>query len=45
MTQVRVREHLACNVERGYFPQRGVGFQTVAVAEELVGTDDLALLV
>lgn len=44
MTQVRVREHLACNVETGYFPQRGVGFQTVAVAEELVGTEDLALL-
>jgi hypothetical protein len=27
---------MACNVTRGYFPQRGSGFQTVALSEELL---------
>lgn len=37
-------QHIFSNVERGYFARHGNGFQTVAVAAELVGTDDLHLL-
>jgi hypothetical protein len=37
-------QHLFSSVERGYFPQHGQGFQTVAVAEELAGTEDLTVL-
>src|SRR5579872_1536080 len=44
MAQIRVLEHLACNVELGYRPQRGVGFQTVALASELEDTEDLRSL-
>ena len=36
--------HLFSSVARGSFPQRGSGFQTVAVAEALVGTEDLRVL-
>lgn len=36
--------HASCNVECGYFSGRGRGFQTVAVSEELIGTEDLKRL-
>src|SRR5579862_125509 len=35
---------VASNVESGYQPQRGRGFQPVALSPELDGTDDLRLL-
>ena len=37
-------QHIFSNVDRGYFARQGNGFQTVAVAAELVGTDDLHVL-
>ena len=37
-------QHLFCNAARGYAPQYGRGFQTVAVSPELAGTDDLRAL-
>ncbi len=44
MVTAQALQHLASNVEKGYFPQKGAGFQTVAVSEALVGTDDLRRL-
>lgn len=44
MAPVFAQLHLASNVERGYFPEKGAGFQTFAVSEGLVGTADLRLL-
>lgn len=41
---VRALQHLFSSVERGRFPNYGRGFQTVAVSEELAGTEDLAVL-
>jgi GTPase-associated protein 1 len=40
----RALQHLFSSVERGYSPHQGRGFQTVAVAKELVGTEDLQAL-
>ncbi len=44
MPTINVLQHLFSTVARGYFPQHGRGFQTVAVAKELVGTEDLRTL-
>lgn len=44
MITVTVQQHILSSVERGYFPQHGRGFQTVAVSKELVGTRDLHTL-
>jgi len=44
MITVAARQHILSSVERGYFPQQGRGFQTVAVSKELVGTRDLHTL-
>lgn len=41
---LQVLFHASCNVECGYFSGRGRGFQTVAVSEELIGTEDLKRL-
>ncbi len=37
-------QHIFSSVERGYDPRRKRGFQTLAVAEELAGTEDLRAL-
>lgn len=37
-------QHIASNVVKGIDPKRGVGFQTLAVSEELMGTEDLRVL-
>lgn len=44
MPIINALQHLFSSVERGYDPRRKRGFQTVAVAEELVGTEDLRVL-
>jgi hypothetical protein len=44
MPTLRALQHIFSSVERGYDPQLGRGFQTVAVAAELVGTEDLRAL-
>ncbi|MCI0392833.1 MAG: hypothetical protein MOB07_29225 [Acidobacteria bacterium] len=44
MPTLHALQHIFSSVARGYFPQRGRGFQTVAVAEELAGTEDLRVL-
>jgi GTPase-associated protein 1, N-terminal domain type 2 len=44
MPAIHTLQHLFGSVERGFFPHQGPGFQTVAVAAELVGTDDLRAL-
>jgi hypothetical protein len=44
MPTINALQHLFSTVARGYFPQHGRGFQTVAVAKELVGTEDLRTL-
>lgn len=44
MPTLQALQHLYSSVERGYRPEHGRGFQTVAVSRELVGTDDLKLL-
>ncbi len=44
MPTLRAFQHIFSSVARGYFPQQGRGFQTVAVAEELAGTEDLRAL-
>jgi hypothetical protein len=44
MPIIHVLPHLFSSVERGFDPRRQRGFQTVAVAEELVGTEDLQVL-
>src|SRR5436305_1601323 len=44
MPRLEALQHVACNVERGYFPNRGPGFQTVAMSPELEGTPDLKKL-
>ncbi len=41
---LRALQHIFCSVARGYFPQQGRGFQTVALAEQLAGTEDLRAL-
>ncbi|MGH9847389.1 MAG: hypothetical protein ACREEM_52515 [Blastocatellia bacterium] len=44
MPTINALQHIFSTVARGYFPQHGRGFQTVAVAKELVGTEDLRTL-
>lgn len=44
MPTLNAFQHVFSSVARGYFPQQGRGFQTVAVAEELIGTEDLRAL-
>jgi hypothetical protein len=44
MPTLQALQHLYSSVERGYRPEPGRGFQTVAVSRELAGTDDLKLL-
>ncbi len=44
MPIIHVLPHLFSSVERGFDPRRNRGFQTVAVAEALVGTEDLQVL-
>jgi hypothetical protein len=44
MPIINALQHLFSSVERGYDPRRKRGFQTVAAAEELVGTEDLQVL-
>lgn len=44
MPTVRALQHLFSSVEQGLVPEQGRGFQTVGVAEELVGTPDLQAL-
>lgn len=44
MAEVRASQHIYTSVERGYFPQQGRGFQTVALSTSLVGTEDLKSL-
>ena len=44
MPTLHALQHIFSSVARGYFPQRGRGFQTTAVAEELAGTEDLRAL-
>jgi hypothetical protein len=44
MPIIHVHQHLFSSVERGFDPRRKRGFQTVAVAEALVGTEDLQVL-
>jgi hypothetical protein len=44
MPTIYALQHIFSNVERGYSPRQGRGFQTVAVSAELVGTDDLRIL-
>jgi hypothetical protein len=44
MPTLHAWQHIFSSVARGYFPQQGRGFQTVAVAEELAGTEDLRAL-
>jgi hypothetical protein len=44
MAIVHALQHFFSSVELGYFPQHGRGFQTVAVTEALVGTEDLRVL-
>jgi hypothetical protein len=44
MPIIHVLPHLFSSVERGFDPRRKRGFQTVAVAEALVGTEDLQVL-
>lgn len=41
---IRLPQHIASNVSRGFEPARGAGFQTVALSTELVGSPDLACL-
>lgn len=41
---MRAFQHIYTSAERGYFPQQGRGFQTVALSEALVGTEDLKTL-
>jgi hypothetical protein len=44
MVAIKAQQHILSSVERGYFPQHGRGFQTVALSKELVGTRDLHTL-
>jgi hypothetical protein len=44
MATIEALQHLYSSVARGYAPGRGQGFQTVAVAPELAGTEDLTAL-
>lgn len=44
MITIKAQQHILSSVERGYFPQHGRGFQTVALSKELVGTRDLHAL-
>lgn len=44
MATVHALQHVFSSVVRGYFPQQGRGFQTVAVSAELIGTEDLRVL-
>ena len=44
MPIINALQHIFSSVERGYDPRRKRGFQTVALAEELVGTEDLRAL-
>jgi hypothetical protein len=44
MPVIHALQHLFSSVERGLFPQRGRGFQTLAVSAELIGTEDLRAL-
>ncbi len=44
MPIINALQHIFSSVERGYDPRRKRGFQTVAVAEELAGTEDLRAL-
>jgi len=44
MPALQALPHLFSSVERGLFPQRGGGFQTVGVSSDLIGTEDLNLL-
>lgn len=44
MQTINALQHIFSSMTRGYFQQHGRGFQTVAVAKELVGTEDLRTL-
>jgi hypothetical protein len=44
MPIINALQHIFSSVERGYDTRRKRGFQTVALAEELVGTEDLRAL-
>lgn len=44
MPIINALQHIFSSVERGYDPRRKRGFQTVALAVELVGTEDLRVL-
>jgi len=44
MPIINALQHIFSSVERGYDPRRKRGFQTVALADELVGTEDLRAL-
>lgn len=44
MPTLQALQHLYANVERGYQPGHGRGFQTAAVSRELAGTEDLKVL-
>lgn len=44
MIAIKAQQHILSSVERGYFPQHGRGFQTVALSKELIGTRDLHTL-
>jgi len=44
MPRLHASQHIFCNATSGYFPNQGRGFQTVAVAEEMVRTEDLRAL-
>ena len=44
MPILQALQHLYSSVERGYRPDHGRGFQTVAVSRELAGTEDLKVL-
>jgi hypothetical protein len=44
MPTTNALQHIFSSVERGYDPRRKRGFQTVAVAGELAGTEDLRAL-
>jgi hypothetical protein len=41
---ISLPQHIASNVASGLDPKRGVGFQTLAASEELLGTEDLRVL-
>ncbi len=41
---LQVLDHVATNTNRGLFPQKGAGFQTLQAAAALIGTPDLRCL-